>query len=542
MAKADVLDILRTKQMDPLEFHFDNLWIYPMHYYLSQSDIDALHKIATSARLSSQIKKKYKMIDDIMVARGFKRFSAGTNRVIYRYYEDDRFLVKIAVDKVGMQDNPLEYKNQFFLKPFVAKTFYVSQCGTVAFSERVLPIKNILEFKEIASDVFDILVNKILGLYVVEDVGTKYFMNWGIRPGFGPVLLDYPYVYDLDGDKLFCTAINPDMGIPCNGEIDYDEGFNHLVCNQCGKIYLATDLRNKSADNKVIIKRGGSQMRIVIKKGDKVISEPVPMDDVIQKPIRRVMKNNFAVTINRPGNHVKEEKHDNAEMEQKGTTPPVVKADNPDDNEHEEKTVDKRQEFLDKYEENSSSTFIPNHDKEEVVTTPVIDAIDTHVERNSSVDNGSTDHVTAIDSTSEIPSEVRCSDNSNSETDIDSDGEIPSEVCCSDNSNSETDGTITNEDASREENVKSESDNNIKDEEETNIDNTTIINYKSLRGIPGSFDPDTPMYAGDGQTTQFKRKGANKQQRDESGRFVSSKGKSNGYKKKGYNKNRDDEE
>ena len=48
MAKTDVLDILRTKQMDPLEFHFDNLWIYPMHYYLSQYDIDALHKIATS--------------------------------------------------------------------------------------------------------------------------------------------------------------------------------------------------------------------------------------------------------------------------------------------------------------------------------------------------------------------------------------------------------------------------------------------------------------------------------------------------------------
>ena len=49
------------------------------------------------------------------------------------------------------------------------------------------------------------------------------------------------------------------------------------------------------------------------------------------------------------------------------------------------------------------------------------------------------------------------------------------------------------------------------------------------------------MFAGDGQTTQFKRKGSNKQQRDENGRFVSSKGKSNGYKKKGYNKNRDEE-
>lgn len=522
MAKTDVLDILRTKQMDPLEFHFDNLWIYPMYYYLSQADVDALHKIAISARLSSQIKKKYKMIDDIMVARGFKRFSAGTNRVIYRYYEDDRFLVKIAVDKVGMQDNPLEYKNQFFLKPFVAKTFYVSQCGTVAFSERVIPIKNILEFKEIASDVFDILVNKILGLYVVEDVGTKYFMNWGIRPGFGPVLLDYPYVYDLDGDKLFCTAINPDTGIPCNGEIDYDEGFNHLVCNQCKKIYLATDLRNKSADNKVIIKRGGSQMRVVIKKGDKVISEPVPMDDVIQKPVRRVMKNNFAVTINRPGNQVKEENHDIVEKEPKDIIPPVVKVDNPDNNnDHKEKTVDKRQEFLDKYE-NSSSTFIPNPDKKEVVTPPVIDDIDAHAEQNSSVDNGSTDHVTAIDSNSKIPSEVCYTDDS----------------CRDDNSII----TITNEDASKEENVEFEFDKDITDEEETTDDNTPNINYEVLRGIPGSFDPDTPMYAGDGQTTQFKRKGSNKQQRDENGRFVSSKGKSNVYKKKGYNKNRDDEE
>ena len=520
MAKADVLDILRTKQMDPLEFHFDNLWIYPMYHYLSQADIDALHKIATSARLSSQIKKKYKMIDDIMVARGFKRFSAGTNRVIYRYYEDDRFLVKIAVDKVGMQDNPLEYKNQFFLKPFVAKTFYVSQCGTVAFSERVVPIKNILEFKEIASDVFDILVNKILGLYVVEDVGTKYFMNWGIRPGFGPVLLDYPYVYDLDGDKLFCTAINPDTGIPCNGEIDYDEGFNHLVCNQCRKIYLATDLRNKSADNKVIIKRGGSQMRIVIKKGDKVISEPIPMDDVIQKPVRRVMKNNFAVTINRPDKQVKKEEPVIIKKEQKSTTPPAAKADNPN-NKPDGKIVDKHQEFFDKYD-NNTSTFIPNPDKEEAINPSVIDCAKSYIENTTSVTDETQDKVTAIDYNSEIPSEACYSDDSNKDgTSI---------------------TTITNEDPS-EENVELDNDTGAEVEEETTNDKAiSNINLDALRGITGSFDPDTPMYAGDGQTTQFKRKGSNKQQRDENGRFVSSKGKSNGYKKKGYNKNREDDE
>lgn len=301
MAKIDVLDILRSKKSDPISFRFDSLWIPPMQFYLSPQDIEALRKIATSVRLSSKIQQKYKMIDEIMTARGFKRFSAGTNRVVYRCLEDTRFLVKIAVDKVGMQDNPLEYKNQFLLQPFITKMFYVSPCGTVGFSERVLPIKNKEEFKQIASDVFDIIVNKILGMYVVEDVGTKYFMNWGIRPGFGPVLLDYPYVYNLDGDKLFCNWTNPTTGEICNGEIDYDAGFNHLVCTRCGKSYLATDLRDDSIDNKIVIKKGGFQMRVLLKKGDQIIGQPIPTDNVMVKPNRKPKKKELVVSINRPG-------------------------------------------------------------------------------------------------------------------------------------------------------------------------------------------------------------------------------------------------
>lgn len=179
MAKIDVLDILRAKKQTPLEFNFDNLWIPPMNFFLSADDVESLRRIATSIRLSSKIETKYKMIDDIMRNRGFKRFSAGTNRVVYSFLEDDRFVVKIAVDKVGMQDNPLEYQNQEFLKPYCAKMFYISPCGTVGFAERVLPIKNKNEFREIASDVFDILTNKILGKYVMGDIGTRYFMNWG---------------------------------------------------------------------------------------------------------------------------------------------------------------------------------------------------------------------------------------------------------------------------------------------------------------------------------------------------------------------------
>lgn len=286
MAKQDVIDILQSRQMDPFAFNFDALTIPPMQAFLSPQDVEALRQIATSARLSSKIDKKYKMIDDIMTARGFKRFSAGTNRVVYKFMEDYRFLVKIAVDKVGMQDNPMEFKNQFLLQPFVTKMFYISPCGTVGFAERVMPIKNIEEFKAIAPDVFDVITLKILGKYVVEDIGTKYFMNWGVRKGFGPVLLDYPYVYQLDGKKLFCTSkvenpITREKEI-CNGEIDYDVGFNALICSKCGKRYLARDLRveDNSKNNKIVIK-GGSKMRVKVIHQDGSVYETMPTKDFI---------------------------------------------------------------------------------------------------------------------------------------------------------------------------------------------------------------------------------------------------------------------
>ena len=280
----DVLDILRAKKMSPMEDHFDRICLpLPMAFYLSPQDIEALRKIATSVKLAGKIREKYKMIDDIMRARGFKRFAAGTNRVVYSFYEDPSFLVKIAVDRVGMQDNPMEYQNQFFLKPYVSKMFCISPCGTVGFAERVIPIKNIAEFKEIASDVFDILVTKFLGKYVVEDVGTKYFMNWGIRIGHGPVLLDYPYVYKLDGKKLYCNEFLPDFNCICNGEIDYNSGFNHLVCGRCGKIYLAVDLRDNTPDNKKIIAKGGYSMKVQLVRGNEVVFDPIPMDDTITK-------------------------------------------------------------------------------------------------------------------------------------------------------------------------------------------------------------------------------------------------------------------
>lgn len=279
----DIIDILKSKDKTMDEFVFENLAIPPMWYYLSPQDVENLRKIATSLRLSSRVQEKYKMIDNIMRARGFRRFSRGTNRVVYSYLEDTRFVVKIAVDKVGMQDNPSEFRNQQFLQPFVTKMFYVSPCGTVGFAERVKPIANIDEFREIAEDVFNMLVYKILGEYVVEDCGNKFFKNYGIRLGCGPVLLDYPYVYKLDGSKLVCNYKDPKTGIVCGGEIEYDDGLNYLLCQKCGRKYLASDLKDNNNINK-LVNKGGNKMKVKIIKGkDILVSNDINVDDVMEK-------------------------------------------------------------------------------------------------------------------------------------------------------------------------------------------------------------------------------------------------------------------
>lgn len=361
MAKIDVLDILRAKKKSPLEFNYDNLWIPPMGVFLTPDDVEALRRIATSLKLSSKIQEKYRMIDDIMRRRGFKRFAAGTNRVVYSFLEDTRFVVKIAVDRVGMQDNPMEYRNQELIKPYCAKMFYISPCGTVGFAERVLPVKSRAEFKNIASDVFDILTHKILGKYVMEDIGVKYFMNYGVRYGYGPVLLDYPFIYKLDGNKLFCNKVDPATNEPCNGEIDYDVGFNHLVCTRCGKIYLATDLKDDSVENKIIIK-GGNQMKVVLKVGDEIVGRPIPTEEVMTPP-RRKIENKLGLVVKISGGNIAPAEEAVNKQPETPTTP-VIKEDKKEEKRAKEEkkpeavTPEKR-EAIENIEKSTESKFIP---------------------------------------------------------------------------------------------------------------------------------------------------------------------------------------
>jgi hypothetical protein len=274
MARVDLIKAMYSKCKTPLEFRFDSLYMPPMLNYLYINDMEKLYNIASSVHLSSKISYKYSEIDKILKNRGFKKLHAGTNRLVYTYLEDQSFVLKIAVDKVGMRDNPCEYQNQFILKPFITKVFETSPCGTIATVERVEPIISRHEFLAIAGDVFDLITNKLIGEYILEDIGSDYFMNWGIRAGFGPVLLDYPYLFPLDGNKLFCNKPIVELGEICGGVIDYDIGYNNLICTKCGKRYLATELQKYKDDNKIIFVRGESEiMKVSIRKGKEIIAK-----------------------------------------------------------------------------------------------------------------------------------------------------------------------------------------------------------------------------------------------------------------------------
>lgn len=274
MSREEDLEILYTSPpLDPKIVAFNSIaQPCPLLSLLSIQDVYELNRIAKDKKLNTEPRKKLNMIKDIMGKRGFKKLASGTNRIVFKFMENQSFVVKVAYDSVGLSDNLCEIYNQHFLKPFCTKVFEVSPCGTVGMFERVRLIKNREEFFSISSEIYDIIIMELLGKYVIADFGSKFFMNWGIRQGMHPVLLDFPYCYELDGAKLYCNAPNPETGC-CGGEIDYDDGFNHLFCTKCGKQYQASELKLsiEGKSNSIMVEKEDLGMIIEIIKNGEVV-------------------------------------------------------------------------------------------------------------------------------------------------------------------------------------------------------------------------------------------------------------------------------
>lgn len=273
MAKINVLDLLYSEEKSALDFQFEQLQCPNFYNFISEDDIMKCYNIARSNKYAGNVKLKKKMIEDILKPRGFVRIFSGTNRLIFRYLEDDSFVLKVGFDSSGLKDSLREMSNQYFLQPFVQKVFQVHPSGAVATCEKVVPIRSIYEFAGVAEDVYELVTKRIIGKYVLDDIGCKeFFQNYGIRQGFGVVLLDFPYMYELDGKKLYCNVKDKETGTCCHGVIDYDLTFDNIICTKCGKRYFAKDLKTGIKNNTIYIKGEKSMSKVYIYKGNELIS------------------------------------------------------------------------------------------------------------------------------------------------------------------------------------------------------------------------------------------------------------------------------
>lgn len=391
--RESFLKRMMSRPLTPQEFNYDSLSAPPLYSMFTQEDINQLHYIATSAKYSSKIKEKYKMIDKIMNNRGFKKLISGTNRVAYEPVFANNFIVKIAFDSVAINDSIREFHNQKFLKPHCTKVFEVSPCGTIGVFERVNPITSVEEAISLAKNILQLLDDHIIGRYVIDDIGINAYQNYGFRYGFGIVLLDFPYVYEIDPKKLYCNKPNPNNPTGyCNGPIDYDSGFNKLICKWCGAVYKPYELAKKIEYKTTIIQESEERkMKIRISGGSLGKKNEEIITGDFRNPVNSIKSNLLNKKVEK---QIKEEEKKVEEKEEvektvNGVATPAVEEEKSEDvvdepvveevsnveessnkEDHEEKKVVKAFEFFDENEMKSGDPgYInePSDPNEEVV-------------------------------------------------------------------------------------------------------------------------------------------------------------------------------
>lgn len=253
----------------------------PLISYVPPNVIEQVRQVVDSVRLMNLPSKKYKMVNEILSPLGIKPLASGTNRRTFYVEYDPSVVIKIASDRVGKRDNLSEFRLQEVVKPFCTKTFDVTPDGVMSLVERVETMTS-YQFKYVyTGDIFDFIMLILDRGYIMEDIGGNFHKNWGLRVGFGPVILDYPYVFEVDYTKLRCSFVDPITKEKCDGYLDYDysKGMSEIVCTKCGTRYSARSLAIEYNKESIINTRKrdnemplfNNTMKVFIKRGDKIV-------------------------------------------------------------------------------------------------------------------------------------------------------------------------------------------------------------------------------------------------------------------------------
>lgn len=255
----------------PLERAFDDLQGPMVEDLFDAETIKSIKLVVTNPKIKF-FKDKFRILAGILNPLGYILAHAGTNRVVFQPQFDDSFVVKIGLDIAGRTNNPNEIVNQKYLKPFVCKCFDTTDDGVIGTFERVVPIENLYQLWSVREDIFDIM-RAITKRFVIDDFGTEAFKNWGVRKGFGPVLLDYADMYILDKDTAYCRKpIDWHSTAVCGGELGYTPGYNKIMCKKCGGIGKAKQYRGKEKLSVYVPSRGIDMgIKCTIKVGGKTV-------------------------------------------------------------------------------------------------------------------------------------------------------------------------------------------------------------------------------------------------------------------------------
>ena len=227
------LDRIKTVPVNKLQYMFEQLSAPHPSQMIHRGGLDDLDRLAKDTAKSKA--DRIKEARDIMEYFGFHLIGAGTNREIFINDNFPNAVMKVATNINSTKDAIREMRNQEIFRPFCSKCFWFSEEGAVGEFERIIPFKNKEHFDYYWDWIRDNILTPITAEYAVCDIGNSAIKNYGLRPGFGPVLCDYTFLYKIvDQRSLLCKK--------CGGLLMYDEGFNNIYCSKCGAIHHASDL------------------------------------------------------------------------------------------------------------------------------------------------------------------------------------------------------------------------------------------------------------------------------------------------------------
>lgn len=239
--------------------------------FISEKTILRIERLFTK---NASLDDVYDVISKLMTDDGYKEYDLGTNRMIFlppKSLNRKDYVVKIAVDRKGQDSNFREFYNGDLDKRLTF-SYAVSENGTVLIQERVTPFDSHL-MKEHKNEVVKLL-KKLSKKILLVDCKLENFKNFGFRKNGDVVLLDHGDTiplqkyqssnivdfeqesnvnltcqrkfyksYDKNNDKVKFVRV-------CNGKLEYDPTFSHLICTNCKNIvsisecYMDQSIRN----------------------------------------------------------------------------------------------------------------------------------------------------------------------------------------------------------------------------------------------------------------------------------------------------------